>query len=417
MSESPFSGTVVVGAGIVGLCVALALREAGEPVRLLDGQAVGSGTSFGNAGLISVDSVVPVAAPGMARNVPRWLLDPSGPLAIDRASLRPMLPWLLRWLGQTGMAAVERNSDGMRALHQGALERYAALLGPEPFARLIRRQGQVHVWNSATPGAGERLAHALNDRQGVRTQALGRGELHDLVPGLAPGVSRGLLYPRGAHTVEPIALTRCLAERLVESGGELAQREVLGIVPQGTHGVELLTSQGSERAARLVLCTGPRAPELLRPLGARACLFTERGYHAHLAAPSLALPLPVLHKELGLAFTPMQSGLRVAGTVELALRERPPSWQRAQQVLQAATTVFPGLTYERRSLWMGSRPSTPDSLPVIDRLPHLPQVAMAFGHGHFGMTGAPRTAELLRDLLADGPLAAETRRRFGLQRF
>lgn len=416
MSQA-FAGTAVIGAGVVGLCTAITLQQAGHAVTVLDGRGVGGGTSFGNAGLISIDSVVPIATPGLIRNVLRWLCSDIGPLAIHPASLPGLLPWLWRWQRQSGMRAVLRNSDGIRALHREGLALYADLLGPEAFGRLIRQQGQVHVWNSVESGAGDHLTQALNERQGVQTQALSRADLHDLVPGLSAAVSRGLLYPRGAHTVEPQALMRGLAQRLRDLGGHIEAQQVFGLVPQGTAGVELIGSHGSAAFAQVVVCAGAYSLDLLAPLGVRAPLATERGYHAHLSEPNLVLPLPVVHKELGLAFSPMASGLRVAGTVELAARDLPPRIRRTDAVLKAARQVFPALRYASRSLWMGCRPSMPDSIPVIDRLPQLPQVAMAFGHGHFGLTAAPKTAQLVRDLLQDGPLASYSRQVHGLQRF
>src|SRR5690606_17652022 len=128
----------VAGAGIIGLCCALALQRDGHAVTVYDPLPPGSATSYGNAGLLSVDSCVPMALPGMLRQVPRWLTDPSGPLAVRPGYALRALPWLLRWVQAGRMPQVRRSAAGLNALHSTALAEYRALLGPADFAALVR---------------------------------------------------------------------------------------------------------------------------------------------------------------------------------------------------------------------------------------------------------------------------------------
>ena len=89
---------LVLGAGIVGICNAIALNEKGFNVTLVDRDEPSEATSFGNAGVISQWACIPQSMPGLWKKVPKWLLDPSGPLSI-RWSIKPYsltLAWVAK---------------------------------------------------------------------------------------------------------------------------------------------------------------------------------------------------------------------------------------------------------------------------------------------------------------------------------
>ena len=146
---------VVLGAGMVGVGAALHLQKRGRDVILVDRQELaGEGTSFGNAGLISPDTAVPIALPGMLPKVPRWLMDPLGPLSVRPSYFPRALPWLLRWVESGRLHRVLAISDAMRALHREAMDCWRELLGPELYRELFRPSGQVHVWEGGGDSSG-----------------------------------------------------------------------------------------------------------------------------------------------------------------------------------------------------------------------------------------------------------------------
>jgi D-hydroxyproline dehydrogenase len=101
----------------------------------------------------------------------------------------------------------------------------------------------------------------------------------------------------------------------------------------------------------------------------------------------------------GFYLCPMEGRLRVAGTVELGGTEAPPSPHRVAKLVEGARALFPRLGEPARD-WMGLRPSIPDSLPVIGPSRGGADVIHAYGHGHIGLTLAPRTAAIVADLVA-----------------
>ncbi|MBX9753103.1 MAG: FAD-binding oxidoreductase [Roseococcus sp.] len=384
---------IILGAGVAGLSTAVFLQRAGWAVTLLDPLGPAGGASFGNAGLLSPETVIPAAMPGMWRKVPRWLSDPMGPLTIRPAYLPRLAPWLARWLAETQLSRVQANAAALRALHAPALDVWRELLGDGPYRDMIRQNGQMQLWEGG--GGPSPLEDALRARHGIRAELLGPDELRQIYPGLSREVTRGLLVPGNGHVVSPARVVRSLAEQVLAEGGAILPHKALKLIPREGGGWRVLANVAVHEASSVVVAGGAWSAELLAPLGIRLPLETERGYHAHLPSPSLELRVPILHKSRGFGLTPMEDGLRAAGTVEFAGLRAPPDERRAGQLVAHAKRLFPDLEFGTPRLWFGQRPSFPDSLPVVGAVRGRPGLHLCFGHGHFGMTGGPPSGQML----------------------
>ena len=394
--------TVVLGAGVVGLSTALYLQRSGHQVTVIDPLPPAGGTSYGNAGLISSDTAVPVALPGMLRKVPGWLSDREGPLIVRPAYFPRALPWLLRWISASRMPQVLRISDAMRALHRDSLTCWRELLGDAHFADLIRSVGQVRIWEGS--GAESKVEMMIAHRHGIRAEPLDGDALRQIYPEIAPDITKGLLIPGNAYTVNPQRLVRTLGQLLVAGGGEIIAERAMKIIPRGgVAGYLIITNIDNRSAQRIVVATGAWSRELLDPLGIKVALETERGYHATMPAPNITLRIPMSVKNRGFGLTSMEDGLRAGGTVEIGGLRAAPDERRAMILVAHAKRIFPTLQTGEPRYWMGHRPSTPDSLPVLGEAPNHPGLFLAFGHGHFGMTGAPPSARLLSQLINGAP--------------
>jgi D-amino-acid dehydrogenase len=389
---------IVIGAGVVGLSTALNLRRGGLKVAVIDPLGPAGGTSFGNAGLISADTAVPIALPGMLGKVPGWLSDPLGPLVVRPAYFPKALPWLLRWIDAGKKHNVMAISDAMRALHRDTFDHWQDLLGARVFGEMIRRVGQVQVWDGDAETPGARIEREVRERHGIRADVLGADELRQMYPGIARDVTRGLLVPGNGYTVNPARLVHTLGDLFREAGGEIIDEQVLKIIPRDG-GYMLLTNVSNRTAAKVVVAGGAWSGGLLAPLGIKLPLETERGYHAMLPDHNLRLPIPISYKSRGFGITPMEHGLRVAGTVEIGGLQAPPNEQRARILIEHARRLFPDLKHGEPRFWMGHRPSTPDSLPILGETKGRPGLFLAFGHGHFGMTGGPPSAHIVSSLV------------------
>ncbi len=393
------AGIAVIGGGVVGLATAVFAQRAGLQVTVYDPLPPGGGASFGNSGLISVDGCMPVSSPGMLRKVPGWLTDPLGPLAVKPGYFIKALPFLWRRVRAGAMSRVVASSDGLRALHKPGLEQYRELLGSTGFRDLIRVAGAVQILEGESAGKAERVATVLWQRHGIMPESLGQDELRQLIPEISPRVKRALLFPKNGHTVNPYRLVQKLAELLREAGGVVRQEQVLKIMPVSADEYRLITNTGDHRSGKIVVAGGAWSKRLLAPLGIALPLETERGYHVMIKNPSIALRLPIMHRSRGFALVPMEGGLRLAGTVEIAGLEATLDERRADTIFRQGKELLPQLAGEDISIWMGHRPSLPDSLPVIEEVPGRAGLFVACGHGHTGVTAAAVTGRMITQMI------------------
>ena len=394
---------VVIGAGVVGVCVALYLQRDGHAVTLVDRQGPGEGASFGNGAVIGEESVVPVAMPGILGKVPGMLLDPLGPLAIRWSYLPRLAPWLLRFVAASRPAEVERISIALKALMDGAFDAFKPLLELAGAEAMLKRGGWVGVYETEDHFAAAQPYLEVQRRRGVALDVLPPEELRQLEPALAPGFHRGVYYPKVGHTVNNFRLVQELAAAFTREGGTLCRQEVRGFDFAGGGGAgpsAVVTEAGPLPCDAVVLAAGAWSRGLARQLGENPPLDTERGYHMHLPNPGVAPRIPVYSTTYGFVSTPLEHGLRLAGTVELGGLEAAPNWKRAEVLLTHARRFFPELDTREAEPWMGHRPSMPDSLPVISRGRRHRKAFFAFGHGHCGLMLSARSGKLIADLVA-----------------
>src|SRR5271166_5331821 len=397
----------VIGAGMVGVCTASWLQRDGHSVFLVEAGEPGHGASFGNAGCFNGSSVTPVSMPGVIRSVPRWLFDPLGPLSLRWSYLPAIAPWLVRFVRAGTAEKVRAQAHALRPLVGPALEALKPLVTAAGAADLVHQLGHLYVYRSAHGPEKERLAWELRRDNGVEIDEFNADELRQLEPALSREYVRGLLVRENGHTSNPLGLVERLLEYFLRCGGELVRARASGFRLDGRRLAAIRTDAGDLPAAAAIVCAGAYSKPLAAALGEFVPLETERGYHLMISDPEVAPRIPTADADGKFVATPMATGLRFAGTVELAGLAAPPDWRRAQILLAQGRKMLPGLpashSEERISLWMGHRPSLPDSLPVLGRSRATPDVIYAFGHGHVGMTAAPMTGKLVADLVAGRP--------------
>jgi D-amino-acid dehydrogenase len=411
MSPSSASPVVVIGAGIVGLACATYLQRDGRKVVVVDPGGPGEGASYGNAGGLNGSSIVPVAMPGVLAKVPHWLLDPEGPLSIRLRYLPQLLPWLYRFVRAGRLELVRAQARALRSLLAPTVELHRELAASAGTADLIQRSGLLIVYRSEAGFAADAEGYRLRAENGVKIDELSRDELRQIEPTLSPDYTRARFISENGYVRNPLRLSRALAESLVANGGEIRRERAEGFAFAEGKVEAVLTTGGRIPAAAVVLAAGAHSKPLAARLGEKVPLDTERGYHAMIKSPEVAPRLPIMDAEAKVVATPMEEGLRMAGTVEFAGLEAPPDWRRARILLRHGQAMFPGLprsvAEDRVALWMGFRPSMPDSLPVIGPARRYPNAFLAFGHGHVGLIGAPMTGRAIADLVAGRPPAID----------
>ncbi|MFP6728875.1 MAG: FAD-dependent oxidoreductase [Alphaproteobacteria bacterium] len=391
---------VVVGAGIVGTCSASYLLRDGHDVVLVDSDGPGEGCSKGNAGALSPGSCIPMSGPGVLSKIPGWLSDPLGPLRIRPGYLATALPWLIRFTLAGRRGKIAGLADALLAINAGTFENYAPLLQNAGCQDLIRRSGALTVYKTNRHLADSHRERRLREERQIRQRILGAGELRDLVPELSSDYKHGVLLPDHGFVTNPYRLVRHLAERFARDGGQLERRRVTGITLRDGRVAGVATTGGGLVAERVVIAAGAWSNRLIEGLGVRVPLESQRGYHATIQGSGIAPALTVVSAEAKVYATPMEDGLRLAGTVEFAGLDAAPDFRRAEALIVLAKDMFPALAPGAASHWMGHRPCLPDSLPVIGAAPGHPNLLLAFGHGHHGMTGASTTGAIIASLVS-----------------
>lgn len=398
MRESGARSAIVIGAGIVGVCSALELLRRGFKVTIVDRLAPGEGCSFGNAGILAAQAVVPVPMPGILRNVPRMLMDRESPLTVRLGSLPLTAPWLMKFVKAANRDKVEVTADAMKVLYRTSFELHQELAKEAGVPDLVRPTRYLYVHRDPSKvDVVKGLSWTLRRERGSQIEVLDAAALRKAEPELSPDYKIGVLLGPIGYTLSPFRLTQSYARLFETKGGRIVQAEVRAIRPQdGTTRVE--TTAGSLSAETLVVAAGAWSLDLLKPLGLKLPLIAERGYHMTFANPGITLNHVVSELELQFAVTSMEMGLRVAGTEELGHADDAPDWRRAEVLLRQARRMFPNAKLDDHTRWMGPRPGTPDSLPAIGAIPGHPRIYIAAGHGHLGLTGGPNTGRIVAAL-------------------
>ena len=390
----------IIGAGVVGIATAHALIDEGHSVLLIDKGQPGAGTSRGNAGTIAHTDIMPLASPGLIGKVAGYMLDPLGPLAIRPQYLPQLLPWLARFLLASRPGQIERSIRGivpLQALSMAAWDRRLAALG---LKGELNHRGFLYCFDNAREFEKAKTVYDRQRNLGIEVQLFDRDGTLELEPELADTFVGSALFPAVAHVNDPFELNQKLVASLRQRGAAVIERDVMGV---GLDGADpwIASSDGTVlQADRVVIATGAWSKHLAMGLGDHVPLETERGYNATMTDPGVTFNRPVLFEGHGFVITPLSTGLRVGGAVELASVDAAPNWARVDALLKKAKSFVPGLSQDGRKDWMGCRPSLPDSLPVISLSRATPRVLYAFGHAHHGLTQAAATAELIAAMIA-----------------
>jgi len=404
MNSSPRSNAsdmpriAVVGAGIVGCCIALKLRQRGAQVTLIDRGEPGGGCSHGNSGALSPSSVAPLAMPGVLASVPGMLLDAHSPLYLPPSYLPQATPWLLRFVASARPAQVARSAAALARLHANTLARHEALAHEIGVPELLLRRGHLHAYPDAAALAKDAAGWRLRQEHGFAFEQLDRAGIAELEPGLDARYKLGMYLADHATILNPRRYVQAVAQAFARAGGTLWRHAVQGLAPAAGGGWQLtLDGTPPSRFDHVVVAAGAWARTLLAKVKLSVPLESQRGYHAQFEQVQGIVSRTVVLADRKVFVTPMEDGLRVGGTVEIAGLRRAPDPRRAAVLERIARQSFPALGAARATHWMGHRPCMPDSVPRIGPAPQHPGLWLAVGHGHLGLTDSVNTAALIAD--------------------
>ena len=393
----------VLGAGIVGVSAGVAARQRGFSVVVIDRKEPGSETSYGNAGVLSSGSILPLNKPSLWRALPSYLGNTNAALRWDPLWVMKNLDWVARFLGNAVASRTKPRAAALHGLIDASLKLHRDWIVKAGAGQRIRETGWLKAWRSDAVAAAK-AEQAFLAEFGIKSELLDRQAISALEPNILPVYKVGLLHSQTASVDSPGAVTRAYAQMLKNSGGEVRRSDIRSIEAEGQdsgdRGWRVVLGDGALVARHVVVALGPWSADILRPLGYRVPLAPERGYHQEFAPnPARSLQRPIHDAEGSFLMTPMESGIRVTSGVELTDRDAPSSFAQLDMVVPLARGVveFGAAVGEP---WRGARPTLPDSLPMIGQAPRHRGLWLAFGNQHIGFTTGPATGDAIAAMIA-----------------
>lgn len=392
---------IVLGAGIVGVCVAIHLQRRGRDVLLVDRIEPGHETSFGNAGIIQREGVRPRAFPRDFKTLLRIAFNGGLDTRYELSALPGYAPALAQYWWHSAPDRYRRIVADYAPLIIHSVSEHAELIAAAGAGDLIEKKGWTLLFRTEER-RDSAYAEADRDAQeyGVEHAKLDAAELARAEPDLRIRAAGALHWIEPWTVRDPGALVEAYVALFKQGGGTVAVGDARTLHESGS-GWRVDTSAGPATAAEAILALGPWAGKVTRKLGYRLPLFIKRGYHReYREVPGVTLNRPVLDIETGFLLAPMRRGIRLTTGAEFAYHNAPKNESQidgseavARQLLELGDRLDP-------APWMGARPCTPDMKPIIGRAPDHANLWFAFGHAHHGLTLGAVTGRLLAELMA-----------------
>ena len=397
MIKNMKQSVIVIGSGITGVSCAEELRRSGANVTLIDRAKAGdpTQTSFGNAGILAREGIMPIANPSMLKMIPQILLSPNSPVYLKWSYLAKFSPWALQFIMNGTRPKALPIILALNELIYDTVENHIQLSKNTGAARFIEKGDMTLLFRNRKQFSSDKFANQTRRNLGITWEELSRDKLLDRDPHISKLYQFGLAYKNHGWITNPAAYVSSLAKHFQENGGKILIGEVSKI---NGNNVEL---KGGIilKAENIVLATGAWSKNLASQLGHNIPLQAERGYHLSLKNASHMPPNTYLITDKKFGLTPMDGFLRCAGQSEFAPLEMPPNPKAIKNLRKFLFRLYPKLEYETETIWQGTRPTLPDSLPVIGRSSKNTSVIFAFGGQHLGLTMGPKIGKMVRDII------------------
>ncbi len=389
---------IIIGGGVVGLCCAYRLQKSGLKTRIIESKGIAEGCSKGNAGHFATEQIFPLSSPSLLPQLPKMLFDPQSPVSIRWRDILQTIPWMFHFLFNARTEQFNKGTSALIELNKYSLNAWQELLTEIDQLHMLKDEGSMLVFETEKAFKSYRpvLDKLLLNK--VDAIVIDGNEARRKEPNLSSNVKHAILFPNTGHTIEPLDLCLLISESYKKIGGEIIIDKVEDI-SASEFGCSVKTLRlGEIKSNKVVLAAGVWSAKFAKQLtNINPPLLAERGYHLMIPKPQHSVSMAISSAERKFIMTPMNGGLRLAGTIEYAHVDAAENPHRSNMLQQHANALIPNLSKQKGTAWMGSRPSLPDSLPVIDSVCDG-RVLMAFGHQHLGLTQAAFTADLILSL-------------------
>ena len=390
---------IVAGAGIVGVSTAIWLQRFGYQVKLIDRAGPASGTSYGNAGVLASGSVIPVTTPGLISKSPRMLLDRNKPLFLKYSYLPRLVPFLFKYLAHANIEHVETYATAMSQLLYDTVDQHKSLAKGTGAEHYIQATDYLFGYDTEEAFEKDHFAWKLRSKLKHDFDILKGDTLKNIDPIYRDAFKVIVVNKNHGKISDPGEYIKQLAKYFVNNNGEILRANITSFQQKDSTIVGLETDNGVHRADHVIFTLGPWSGDISKRLGLNIPFETERGYHIELINPSKMPENSIMVSSGKFVVTPMNGRIRLAGLVEFGGLKAEASKAPIELLKKNAKKLFANIEYDNITEWLGHRPTTANSLPLIGRINSYKNVLVGFGHQHVGLTGGAKTGRILAELL------------------
>ena len=387
----------IVGAGIIGVCIAHFLQKSGHEVTLIDHNEPGSQTSFGNAGLFASHECVTANSPHLWKSIPKMLFNKNSPIVIDFFYILKNLPWAIKFLNNCSPDKVEHIAKTLSNFSKHSVLAYEEISNEIDLKNNIIKKEPIFLYESKKLFEKNQYSLNLRKKYNVEFDTLNKEDIFKIEPNLETIYYNGIMLKGERYTKSPLEVTIKIFNNFIKKGGFFYKLKVNSIYKK-KNSLFLKYTEREEKFDKIIIAAGAWSNSLAKHVGDYFPLNIERGYHITFESKNNLITHPIGWAKNSFYMTPMDDGIRAAGTVEIASMKKPMNKNILDLIEKTSRSILPQLGRVKNQ-WMGFRPTLADSLPVIGESQKCKNVYYAFGHQHLGLSLAAITGKVMQSLI------------------
>jgi len=392
----------IIGAGIIGMTSAYYLRKEGHEVTIIEKSDGADNCSFGNAGYISPSHFIPLASPGIVAQGLKWMLNSSSPFYIQPRLNTSLIKWGLKFYGNANEKTVARNAPHLNNMLQLSRQLTIDLNSALNNGFDLKTKGCFMLYKTEETGHHEAELALEAKKYGMDAPIMSQQEIQKMEPDVQVDVLGGVYFPIDCH-LHPLHMMASITQWLTYAGVKiLYQHEVKDFEVQTGQVKAVITDKGKITCDHTVIAVGSWLEILTDKLGIHLLLQPGKGYSVTYNDLTKNLAHPSILVDARVAMTPLDTSLRVGGTMELSGINSRINMKRVLPIVDAANSYYPDIKLSEPQpdkVWTGLRPCSPDGLPYIGSSPHHQNVTIAGGHAMLGISLAAATGLLVKQIV------------------
>ena len=401
------SSIAVIGAGIVGVASACALMRQGYKVSIFDPSNPGeAGSSSANAGHIGASDIHPLSTPGIHWKALKMLMNSNAPLKIPFKEFWLQIPWFWRFWRTSHARNFESATKVLSYLCQNSLEDTRELFDYCNMSDMIEHKGCIFIYDSEESFKSSQKSWNDKKNRGFNFEIMSLDQLNLNTPSISEKFEYAVLCHNWGQVSDPLEVVKSIANA-AKLGGVIFHQDRVNSINEKLKSIELSTDKSRNKFDAVIIAAGIESVSFAKSCGDLLPMTAERGYNLTIPSANVKNELPLVFADRGVVTTSLSSGFRIGGWAEYSNSKNKANQDHFKSIARISLELFPELNIDNAKYWMGNRPSTPDSIPVISRSQEMKNVFYNCGHGHYGLTHAASSAKILCKLLAGDKLSSE----------